>query len=41
DLVIAVVDDKNKVFGLQFHPESIMNIHGYKLLDNIFKWVQQ
>ncbi|MDE4959678.1 anthranilate synthase component II, partial [Francisella tularensis subsp. holarctica] len=24
DLVMAVEDDKNKVFGLQFHPESIM-----------------
>ncbi|ABI83619.1 aminodeoxychorismate/anthranilate synthase component II [Francisella tularensis] len=41
DLVMAVVDDKNKVCGLQFHPESIMTIHGSKLLDNIVKWVQQ
>ncbi|APD51244.1 aminodeoxychorismate/anthranilate synthase component II [Francisella hispaniensis] len=41
DLVMAVVDDKNKVCGLQFHPESIMTIHGSKLLDNIVRWVQQ
>ncbi|ACD31521.1 aminodeoxychorismate/anthranilate synthase component II [Francisella tularensis] len=41
DLVMAVVDDKNKICGLQFHPESIMTIHGSKLLDNIVKWVQQ
>jgi anthranilate synthase component 2 len=41
DLVMAVVDDKNKVCGLQFHPESIMTIHGSKLLDNVIKWVQQ
>ncbi|MDE4940570.1 anthranilate synthase component II, partial [Francisella tularensis subsp. holarctica] len=32
---------KNKVCGLQFHHESIMTIHGSKLLDNIVKWVQQ
>lgn len=41
DLVMAVVDDKNKVCGLQFHPESIMTIHGSKLLDNVIRWVQQ
>ncbi|APC92466.1 MULTISPECIES: aminodeoxychorismate/anthranilate synthase component II [Francisella] len=41
DLIMAVVDDKNKVCGLQFHPESIMTIHGSKLLDNIVKWIQQ
>ncbi|MDE5030150.1 anthranilate synthase component II, partial [Francisella tularensis subsp. holarctica] len=41
DLVMAVVDDKNNVCGLQFHPESIMTIHGSKLVDNIVKWVQQ
>lgn len=39
DLVMAVIDDKNKVCGLQFHPESIMTIQGSKLLDNIIKWV--
>ena len=41
DLVMAVVDDKNKVCGLQFHPESIMTIHGSKLLDNVIRWVQK
>ncbi|GAB4221925.1 MAG: aminodeoxychorismate/anthranilate synthase component II [Francisella sp.] len=40
DLVMAVVDNKNKVCGLQFHPESIMTIHGSKLLNNIIKWIQ-
>jgi len=39
DLVMAVVDDKNKVCGLQFHPESIMTIEGSKLLKNIIEWV--
>ncbi|MED7788710.1 aminodeoxychorismate/anthranilate synthase component II [Francisella sp. 19X1-34] len=41
DLVMAVVDDKNKICGLQFHPESIMTIHGSKLLANVIEWVQQ
>jgi anthranilate synthase component 2 len=36
---MAVVDDKNKVCGLQFHPESIMTIEGSKLLKNIIQWV--
>lgn len=39
DLVMAVVDDKNKICGLQFHPESIMTIEGSKLLNNIIEWV--
>ncbi|QLE79314.1 aminodeoxychorismate/anthranilate synthase component II [Francisella sp. Scap27] len=39
DLVMAVVDDKNKICGLQFHPESIMTIEGSKLLSNIIEWV--
>ncbi|AJC48392.1 aminodeoxychorismate/anthranilate synthase component II [Allofrancisella guangzhouensis] len=40
DLVMAVVDDENKICGLQFHPESIMTIQGTKLLANIINWVQ-
>lgn len=41
DLVMAVVDDKNKICGLQFHPESIMTIQGSKLLKNIINWVTE
>ncbi|QIV96786.1 anthranilate synthase component 2 [Allofrancisella inopinata] len=40
DLVMAVVDDENKICGLQFHPESIMTTQGTKLLKNIINWVQ-
>jgi anthranilate synthase component II len=40
DLVMAVVDDENKICGLQFHPESIMTIEGSKLLKNIIQWVK-
>jgi anthranilate synthase component 2 len=39
DLVMAVIDNENKVCGLQFHPESIMTIQGTKLLENIIKWI--
>ena len=37
---MAVVDDENKICGLQFHPESIMTIEGSKLLKNIIQWVK-
>ena len=32
--VMAVADDKKKVYGLQFHPESIMTPDGAKMLAN-------
>lgn len=31
---MAVMDEKNKVFGLQFHPESILTPQGSVLLKN-------
>lgn len=34
--VMAVMDEKNKVFGLQFHPESILTPQGSVLLKNFF-----
>lgn len=33
--VMAVADDADKVYGLQFHPESILTTYGYKMLHNI------
>ena len=32
--VMAVMDAENKVFGLQFHPESILTPQGNVLLEN-------
>ena len=32
--VMAVMDEKNKIFGLQFHPESILTPQGSVLLKN-------
>lgn len=37
DEVMAVEDNKNKVYGVQFHPESILTQDGYKMVGNIFK----
>ena len=35
--VMAVEDRDNKVYGLQFHPESILTPDGKKMLENFFK----
>ncbi len=32
--VMAVADEANKVYGLQFHPESIMTPEGRKMIEN-------
>lgn len=38
DIVMAVRHDQDRVCGFQFHPESILTIHGVKLLDNTIEW---
>lgn len=35
--VMAVEDVENKVFGVQFHPESVLTPDGKKILENFFK----
>jgi anthranilate synthase component II len=37
-LVMSVVQDRDKVCGFQFHPESIMTTYGAALLANAIKW---
>lgn len=38
DQEIMSLEIKNKnIFGVQFHPESIMSEHGHKILDNFLK----
>ncbi|MDB1123661.1 aminodeoxychorismate/anthranilate synthase component II [Vibrio algarum] len=37
-LVMSVVNDKDKVCGYQFHPESIMTTYGATLLANTIEW---
>ena len=34
DINMALADDENRVFGLQFHPESILTPHGNRILEN-------
>lgn len=35
--IMAVEDGKNKVFGLQFHPESVLTPEGKKMLRNFME----
>jgi anthranilate synthase component 2 len=37
-LVMSVVQEQDKVCGLQFHPESIMTTYGATLLANAIEW---
>jgi len=32
--IMAVADDRRRAFGVQFHPESILTRHGFRLLAN-------
>lgn len=38
--VMAVEDAQNKVFGVQFHPESVMTPDGEKILKNFFDCIK-
>lgn len=38
-LVMAVTNDKDRVCGYQFHPESILTTQGAQLLTNTLDWV--
>ncbi len=39
DAIMGVLDEKNKVIGYQFHPESTLTVHGEKLLRNTFNYI--
>ncbi|CAD6509184.1 Anthranilate synthase component 2 [Candidatus Profftia tarda] len=38
DMVMAVRNDKDRVFGFQFHPESILTTQGGRLLEETLRW---
>lgn len=38
DLVMAVIQEEDKVCGFQFHPESILTTQGAQLLINTLNW---
>jgi anthranilate synthase component 2 len=33
-IIMGIADEKLKIFGVQFHPESIASEHGHKLIEN-------
>jgi len=35
--IMAVEHTRHPVVGLQFHPESVLTEHGYRLLDRFFR----
>ncbi|MEC8768906.1 MAG: aminodeoxychorismate/anthranilate synthase component II, partial [Pseudomonadota bacterium] len=35
-LVMALANDDDRVYGYQFHPESILTQNGHQLLSNFF-----
>ena len=39
DAVMGVIDDNKKIVGYQFHPESILTVHGEKLLINTLEYL--
>ncbi|QCI23534.1 anthranilate synthase component II [Buchnera aphidicola (Melaphis rhois)] len=41
DMVMAVRNDDEKICGFQFHPESILTIHGTELLKNTMIWISK
>lgn len=38
--VMAVEHEKYNVFGVQFHPESVMTLDGAKIMENIFRSIK-
>ena len=36
-IIMAVAHKKYKIFGVQFHPESIASEHGHKIIENFLK----
>lgn len=37
DEIMSLEVEGREIYGVQFHPESIMSEHGYKILDNFLK----
>jgi len=41
DLVMAIINEKDKVLGLQFHPESILTTQGSALIGNSINYLTE
>ena len=37
EIIMGIADEKLKIFGVQFHPESIASEHGHQLISNFLK----
>ncbi len=38
-IIMGIADEKLKIFGVQFHPESIASEHGHQLIENFLKLI--
>ena len=41
DAIMGVIDENKKIIGYQFHPESILTVHGEQLLQNTFHYLAE
>ena len=39
EIIMGIADEKLKIFGVQFHPESIACEHGHKIIENFLKLI--
>ena len=37
DEIMSLEIKDKQIYGVQFHPESIMSEHGYEMIDNFLK----
>jgi anthranilate synthase component 2 len=39
EIIMAIADEKLKIFGVQFHPESIASEHGHQIIKNFLQQI--
>ena len=39
-IIMAVANEKLKIFGVQFHPESIASEHGHEIIKNFLRLIE-
>ncbi|MBU6338807.1 MAG: aminodeoxychorismate/anthranilate synthase component II [Rickettsiales bacterium] len=39
-IIMGIADEKLKIFGVQFHPESIASEHGHKIIENFLNIIK-
>jgi anthranilate synthase component 2 len=39
-IIMGIADEKLKIYGVQFHPESIASEHGHKMIENFLKLIK-